>query len=241
MSGTLYLVSTPIGNADDITLRALRVLREADVVICEERRVGAALLAHYQIEKPLVPVNEHTEAEAVPALVTRLAQGETLALISDHGTPLVVDPGARLVNAALRAGLRVVPIPGASAVLAAVVASGLPARRFRFLGQLPPKTEARRRALRELQDLRETFVLLDAPYRLMPLLRALQGELGAGRQVAVACDLTLPDERIARGAVGEVIAAFESHPFKGEFVLVVAGLVVKNSLLRLAIRNQKSQ
>ncbi len=223
MSGTLYLVATPIGNPDDITLRALRILAEVDAVICEEYRIGSTLLSHYTIVKPLVELNEHTEAEQVPTLIERLTHGETLALISDHGTPLVADPGESLVQRALQAGVRVEPVPGASSVIAALVTSGLPAPRFRFLGQLPPKTEARRRALRALRNLREPFILLDAPYRLMPLLQAVRDELGSDRQIAVACELTMPGERIVRGSAGQVCAEFAAHPFKGEFVLVVDG------------------
>jgi 16S rRNA (cytidine1402-2'-O)-methyltransferase len=223
MSGILFLVSTPIGDADDITLRGLRILSEVDAVICEERRIGSRLLADYKINRPLVELNEHTEEGSVPLLIERLVRGESLALISDHGTPLVADPGASLVTSALQAGLRMVPVPGASAVMAALVASGLPAHRFRFLGQLPPKTELRRRALRELKNLPETLILLDAPYRLMPLLKDVQRELGHGRPVAVACDLTMPDERLLRGAVGVVIEALERQPFRGEFVLIIQG------------------
>ncbi len=223
MSGILYLVATPIGNPDDITLRALRILSSVDVVICEEYRVGSTLLSHYKIAKPLVEFNEHTESDQVPVLVDRLARGESLALISDHGTPLVADPGASLVQRALQGGLRVEPVPGASVIIAALVASGLPAPRFRFLGQLPPKTDARRRALRSLRDLPDTLVLLDAPYRLMPLLQSIKEELGAERPIAVACELTMPEERILHGTVGEVIKEFERQPFKGEFVLVIGG------------------
>ncbi len=223
MSGTLYLVSTPIGNPDDLTLRGRRILSEVDTVVCEEARVGSTLLSHYSLTKPLVELNEHTETEQAPGLIERLTHGENLALISDHGTPLVADPGASLIRNALDAGIRVVPIPGASAVLAALVASGLPAMRFRFLGQLPAKTELRRRALARLKNLPETLVLLEAPYRLMPLLKSLREEFGPGRRAAVACNLTMSDERIVRGTLAEVVAEFEQHPFKGEFVLIVAG------------------
>jgi 16S rRNA (cytidine1402-2'-O)-methyltransferase len=227
-SGVLYLVSTPIGNPDDLTSRARRILGEVDFVVCEERRIGSTLLAHYNIAKPLVELNEHTEPNAVPELVAQLLQGASFALISDHGTPVVADPGALLVNDAVRAGIRVVPIPGASAILAALVASGLPARRFRFLGHLPPNAELRRRALRELKETRETLVLLDAPYRLMPLLKSLLAEFGDARQVAVACNLTLPDERIVRGTIADVVEEFSREPFKGEFVVVVEGTKSKS-------------
>jgi 16S rRNA (cytidine1402-2'-O)-methyltransferase len=223
VSGILYLVSTPIGEPDDITLRALRVLSEVEVVICEERRMGSTLLSHFEIDKPLVELNEHTEEGVVPSLVERLTRGENLALISDHGTPVIADPGGLLVTCALQTDIRVVPIPGASAVIAALVVSGLPAQRFRFIGQLPQKAELRRRAMREIKNIRETFVVLDAPYRLLPMLKSIREELGDWRQIVVACNLTMPDEHVVRGTVGQVVEAFERAPFKGEFVGIVQG------------------
>jgi 16S rRNA (cytidine1402-2'-O)-methyltransferase len=229
IGGTLYVVSTPIGEPDDITLRALRVLSEAHTVICEERRVGSTLLSHFRIVKPLVELNEHTEKEIVHGLVEQLEKGDSLALISDHGTPVVADPGGELVIRALERRIRVVPVPGASAVIAALVTSGLPAQRFRFLGQLPPKAEARRRALRGIKDLPDTLVLMDAPYRLMPLLKSAQDELGEGRQMVVACNLTMPGERFVRGTARQVVEVFEREPFEGEFVCIVEG--AKNASL----------
>ncbi len=223
MSGTLYIISTPIGNPGDITLRALRVLGQVDAVICEEYRVGSTLLAHYRIEKPLVELNEHTHPDQVRAMVERLQAGESLGLISDHGTPLVSDPGASLVEQTNGAGIRIEPLPGASSPIAALVASGLPAYRFRYVGTLPAKTEQRRRALAELSDVTDTLVLIDAPYRLLALLGALQERMGRERQAAVACDLTTPEERIVRGSLGEIVREFTRRPFKGEFVVAVEG------------------
>jgi 16S rRNA (cytidine1402-2'-O)-methyltransferase len=223
MTGILYLVSTPIGEPQDITLRALRVLSEADAVICEERRIGSTLLSYFKISKPLVELNEHTEEELVAGLVERLAAGGKLALISDHGTPLVADPGGALVSRALEKGVRVVPVPGASSLISALVASGLPAHRFRFLGRLPPKTEMRRRALRNSLRMAETLIMIDAPYRLTPILKAAQEELGSKRQMVVACNLTMPDERFVRGTIEQVTEAFERQPFTGEFVCIVEG------------------
>ncbi len=223
MSGLLYVVATPIGNPEDITARALATLAQADAVVCEEYRVGSTLLSHYGIEKPLVEINEHNESDQVPILIDRMEGGEKLALISDHGTPLVADPGYGLVARAIRSGIRVVPVPGASSVVAALVASGLPAQRFRFLGQLPPKTETRRQALRSLKAVTDTMVMLDAPYRLLPLLKSIRDELGSDRMIAVACNLTLADEQIVRGAVGDVVQHFTDRPFKGEFVITVEG------------------
>ncbi len=224
MAGILYIVSTPIGNPLDLTLRGRRILGEVDAVICEEQRIGSTLLAHYELTKPLVELNEHSETEQVPLLIRRLELGENLALISDHGTPLVADPGGLLVQAALGAGIRIVPIPGASSIIAALVASGLPAVRFRFLGQLPAKTELRNRALAQYRNLRETWVLLEAPYRLLPVLRSIRQAVGPERRMAVACNLTMRDERIVRGTVSEVMDKFEQEPFKGEFVLVIEGM-----------------
>lgn len=219
----LYLVSTPIGNPDDITLRALNILRAANTVICEERREGARLLRHYQIENQLVELNEHTERASAPLLIERLKRGETLALISDHGTPLLADPGARLVQQAIAAGVPVSAAPGASSVLAALVVSGMALEHFRFVGLLPAKKELRRAALAQLKHERATWVVLDAPYRLTAILADLRGVVGADRRVAVACNLTTASEQIIRGTLRQVSEHFQTQPFKGEFVVVVNG------------------
>ncbi|MBI3740208.1 MAG: 16S rRNA (cytidine(1402)-2'-O)-methyltransferase [Chloroflexi bacterium] len=222
----LSIVSTPIGNPDDITLRALNILRAADAIICEERRAGARLLAQYEIEKELIELNEHTERELNPELLARLKSGAHLALISDHGTPLLADPGGRLVADALRENISVTAIPGASSLLAALVVSGLPLTRFRFVGLLSPKKETRRAELRELKTERDTWIVIDAPYRLSALLADLRDVIGDARRVCVACNLTMRDENIVRGSLAQTVAHFEKHPFKGEFVIIVAG---KNS------------
>ncbi len=219
----LYLLSTPIGNPEDITQRALRVLREANAIVCEEPREGARLLRRYQIENTLIDLNEHTEGARVPELLERLKRGEHLALISDHGTPLLADPGGRLVRAAIAARLPVTAVPGASSLLAALVVSGLPLERFRFVGLLPAKKAARRAALAQLRDERDTWVVFDVPYRLDALLADLREVLGAPRRIVVACALTTPAETIVRGTVREVVEYFRAHPFKGEFTIVVAG------------------
>lgn len=222
-SGTLYLVATPIGNYSDLTLRAQRILSECDAVICEEPRAGSTLLSHLNIQKPLYAWNEHSAPQESAVLLKRLGRGENLALISDHGTPLIQDPGADLVHAALEQGIRVEPVPGCSAILAALVAGGIAAPRFRFLGRLPQKTAARARALGALSEIREPMILIDAPYRLMTLLKALCEAFGETRRLVVACNLTLPDEEFVRTTLGEGLEHFTAHPFKGEFVLVVEG------------------
>ncbi|MBI5653957.1 MAG: 16S rRNA (cytidine(1402)-2'-O)-methyltransferase [Chloroflexi bacterium] len=218
----LSIVSTPIGNPDDITLRALRVLRDAHAVICEERRHGARLLKQYQIENEIVDLNEHTERERVPELIARLQRGQHLALISDHGTPLLADPGARLIERAIAAHIPITAVPGASSVLAALVVSGLPIENFRFVGMLSPKKETRRAELHRLKSERATWVLLDAPYRLNALLADLREVLGDARRVVVACELTTASEKILRGTLREIVNHFEKNPFKGEYVIVVA-------------------
>ena len=219
----LYIVSTPIGNPEDITLRALRVLREANAVICEERREGARLLSNFNIENTLVDLNEHNESDRIPEIITQLKNGETLALISDHGTPILADPGGRLVERVIALGIPVSAVPGTSALLAALVASGMSLERFRFVGFLPAKTHLRRSALVQLKDERDTWVVFDVPYRLDALLADLLNILGAQRHLVVACNLTMPKENFVRGTVAQVVEQFKKNPFKGEFVIVVAG------------------
>lgn len=221
--GILYVVATPIGNYADLTLRGLRVLSECDAVVCEERRAGSTLLHHFQINKPLYEWNEHSRPEDARALLELLAQGKNLALISDHGTPLIQDPGADLVNTAIRENIRIEPIPGASSILAALVASGIPAPHFRFIGRLPQKKDERARALDALSGHRETLILIDAPYRLNALLESLSKAFGVSRRAVVACSLTMPEETFVRGTLSEILEHFESRPFKGEFVIVVEG------------------
>jgi 16S rRNA (cytidine1402-2'-O)-methyltransferase len=223
MGGMLFLVSTPIGNPDDITVRALRVLRESSAIICEERRDGARLLSAYQIQKELVELNEHTEGDLIPALLDRLKSGDLLALISDHGTPLLADPGGRLVAAAVARNIPVTPIPGASALLAALVVSGLPMERFRFVGLLPAKKETRRLELARLRNEKETWVAFDTPYRLNALLADIRLTVESSRRMVVACDLTTPKEKVVRGTVRQVVEHFDKEKFKGEFVVVVEG------------------
>jgi 16S rRNA (cytidine1402-2'-O)-methyltransferase len=219
----LSIVSTPIGNPEDITLRALNVLRQASAVICEERRIGARLLSAYQIQKELVELNEHTERDFAPQILERLAHGESFALISDHGTPLLADPGGRLVQQAIARDISVVAIPGASALLTALVVSGLPMDDFRFVGLLSAKKESRQAELAKLKNESATWVAFDAPYRLNVLLADLRSAVDPSRRVVVACNLTMPSEEIVRGTIHEVSERFEKSPFKGEFVLIVEG------------------
>ena len=220
--GTLYVVATPIGNLEDVSLRALRVLREAALVAAEDTRRTRKLLSHHGIPARLVSVREHNERVRAPVLVRRLLGGESIALVSDAGTPGLSDPGAALVRTAADAGVRVVPIPGPSAVLAALVASGLPAEPATFLGFLPTRGAERRRALDALRNLPHTLVLFEAPHRLRETLGDLLEALG-DRRIAVARELTKVHEEVYRAALTEAVRHFSAHPPRGEFTLVIEG------------------
>lgn len=220
---SLFLVSTPIGNLSDMTRRALDVLRTADVVFAEDTRRTAVLLRHYDIEARLISAHEHNEAARARLVVELLTEGRNVAMVSDAGTPLLSDPGARVVRAALDAGFDVVPIPGPSALLAALVASGLPADRFTFYGFLPRKGGARQALLDEIARSRHTAVIYEAPQRLSALLADLAAAAGGGRRVAIARELTKMHEEIVRLPLAEAVEAFEEREVRGEIVVVLEG------------------
>jgi 16S rRNA (cytidine1402-2'-O)-methyltransferase len=223
MAGTLYLVATPIGNYEDITVRALRVLNEADLIVCEERREGERLLRHFTITKPVELLNEHNEAAATHTILQLLLRGKTVALVSDGGTPVFSDPGRLLVCRAAENDIRVIPVPGASSLMPALTVSGFSIDQFLFYGWLSPKKERRRSELRQLMQERRTIVLMDTPYRLVPLLRDLAETFGDVRKVCLAFNLTLPDEQIFRGTAAELFRRFAAKEVKGEFVIVIDG------------------
>ena len=218
----LYLVATPIGNLRDITVRALEVLAAADLIACEDTRVTRKLLDHYGIATPLTPYHEHNAAEARPKLIARLADGAAIALVSDAGTPLVSDPGYKLVREAQAAGASVTTLPGASAVLAALTLSGLPTDRFLFEGFLPAKAEARRARINELKRIPATLVLFETGPRVAAALADLAAELGP-RQAAICRELTKLYEEVRRGDLGTLAreTAHADEP-RGEIVIVVA-------------------
>ena len=224
MAGTLFLVATPIGNWEDITLRAIRVLKEVDLVIYEERKEGSRLLRHYGIEKPVESLNEHNEADATQVILERIQGGLSVALISDAGTPIFSDPGQVLVQKAIQFGIRIVPIPGASSLMPALIVSGFPIRNFLFQGFLSPKRDRRVAALQQLKGEARTVVLMDAPYRLVQLVRDIADVIGASRRLCVAFDLTLPTEQIFHGTGPELYNLFAKEGKKGEFVLMIEGL-----------------
>ncbi|TCS37868.1 16S rRNA (cytidine1402-2'-O)-methyltransferase [Paucimonas lemoignei] len=222
---TLYVVATPIGNVGDISLRALNVLTISDAVACEDTRNTSQLLARYGLSKPLLAAHEHNEREAAEKLITRLQQGERIALVSDAGTPAVSDPGARIVDAVRAAGLRVVPLPGASAALAALSACGLVNDRFHFIGFLPTKSKQREAMLESLRHETSTLVFYEAPHRIVETVAALAAIFEPTRQIVLARELTKLFEEIHRCPLAEAPAWLQADPHrqKGEFVLVVEG------------------
>jgi len=224
MPGTLYLVATPIGNWEDITFRAIRVLKEVDLVVYEERKEGSRLLRHYGIEKPVDSLNEHNEAAATHVIIEKLTRGKSVAVVSDAGTPAFADPGQLLVRKAIAAGIPVVPIPGASSLMPALIVSGFPVDEFVFQGFLSPKRSRRIAELQQLKREPRTIVLMDAPYRLVQLLRDIADVLGSARRICIAFDLTLPTERIFHGTAPELYQRFFKEERKGEFVLLLEGL-----------------
>lgn len=225
VAGVLYVVATPIGNLDDIGLRALRVLAEADVVAAEDTRHSRVLLARHGLDRPLTALHEHNEEQQAAKLVERLRGGASVALISDAGTPLLSDPGYRLVRLAAAAGIAVVAVPGPSAVTAALSVSGLPTDRFAFEGFLPPRQAARHKALQALRDEPRTLVFFESSHRIEECLADLEAVFGPGREAAVCRELTKQFETVLRGplqGLREQVAA-DPDQRRGEFVLVVAG------------------
>jgi 16S rRNA (cytidine1402-2'-O)-methyltransferase len=239
--GTLYVVSTPIGHLGDFTFRAVETLRSVAAVLAEDTRHSVHLLKRYEIATPLVPYHEHNEAKSTPALVARLLAGESLALISDAGTPLLSDPGHRLVRAAVEAGVTVSPVPGASALLAALVSSGLDVNRFTFFGFLPRKGAARRDTLGEVTNLHHAAVLYEAPSRVAGTLAEL-ADAGAGdRAAAVGRELTKQFEETRRGTVAELAAYYVDVPPRGEVVIVIAGAAPAESASEDALRARAAE
>jgi 16S rRNA (cytidine1402-2'-O)-methyltransferase len=218
----LYLVATPIGNLEDITLRAVRVLREVDLIACEDTRHTRRLLDHFGISKPTISYHEHNEQARAQELVARLLRGASIALVSDAGTPGISDPAYRVVTAAIESGITIVPVPGATAAVAGLIASGLPTDAFLFAGFLPSKKQARRARLTELQSERATLIFYEAPHRIRETLLDAQEVLG-NRQAALARELTKLHEQFLRGPLAEISTHFAQHEPRGEMVLVIAG------------------
>jgi 16S rRNA (cytidine1402-2'-O)-methyltransferase len=236
--GTLYVVSTPIGNMGDFSFRAVETLKQVSAVLAEDTRHTRHLLTRYAIETPLLAYHEHNEAKTTPILVTRLLDGESLALVSDAGTPLLSDPGARLVKAAADAGVTVVPVPGASALLAALVASGVDVDRFTFFGFLARKGRERRDSIDEIAALRHTAVVYEAPARVADTLAELARAGAGGRPAVVARELTKQFEELRRGTLAELAAYYHEAPPRGEVVIVIAGAPSRNAATEDELRTR---
>ncbi|MBS0012764.1 MAG: 16S rRNA (cytidine(1402)-2'-O)-methyltransferase [Desulfobacterales bacterium] len=240
-AGTLYVVATPIGNMGDITYRAVDVLHNADLIAAEDTRHTARLLAHYAIETPLISCHEHNESQRISLLLQKLESGGQLALVSDAGTPMVSDPGYRLVAAALEAGIKVVPIPGACAAVAALSVSGLAVDRFCFAGFLPKKKKQRQEMLTGLASAEETLIFYESPRRLEALLRDLQDHLG-DRTAVVAREITKRYEEFLRGTLSVLLdAVSRRESVKGEVTVLVSGFTEDNrdpAVLDRDLRNE---
>src|SRR5688572_32334305 len=220
--GTLYLVATPIGNLEDITLRALRTLKECDVVAAEDTRRTGHLLKHFGIARPLLSYFQFNEARRSEEIIKRLQRGEKVALVTDAGSPGISDPGERVVKAAIAAGLRVESVPGACALVAGLTASGLPTDEFHFIGFLPHKSGQRRNKLESLKTVPGTLVLYESPYRVEKLLAEL-AEVFPERQVVLARELTKKFEEFLRGTPSELLTTTKTRSLKGEFVVLISG------------------
>jgi 16S rRNA (cytidine1402-2'-O)-methyltransferase len=221
MKPKLYIVSTPIGNYEDITLRALRVLEESDFIICEEFKEARRLLSHFKIKKELISLNEHNEKEVASEVISLLKEGKSIALISDCGTPLFSDPGNYLVKLAIQNNIDILPVPGVSSLLTALVGSGFEFEKFYYYGWLSPKKDIRRKQLWDLRKIKDTIVLLDTPYRLKSLMEDVVKILGPDIPCVLAFELTKENEKFYRTNAGNILSIVEKENLKGEYVLII--------------------
>jgi 16S rRNA (cytidine1402-2'-O)-methyltransferase len=221
--GTLYVVATPIGNLEDITLRALRVLGSVDIIAAEDTRHTRKLLTHHGISRPLLSFHAHNEQRQVPRLLALLQEGHSMALVTDAGTPGIADPGYSLLQALVQHAIPVVPIPGPTAVMAALAIAGLPTDRFVFEGFLPPKGGRRRQRLEALREEPRTVVLYESPYRLVRLLQDIVTCLGPERRVVVTRELTKHFEEVQRGTASVLLDVFQARTVRGECTVLIAG------------------
>ncbi len=221
MPGKLYIVSTPIGNYEDITLRAARILKEVDFIICEEFKEARRLLSNLKINKELFSINEHNENENADEIILKLAEGKSAALISDCGTPLFSDPGHLLVQLAIQYRIEVIPIPGTSSLLAALVGSGIDFENFYYYGWLSPKKDIRKKQILDLKRRKEIIILMDTPYRLRTLLEDVAKLWSKNVPIVLAYELTKGKEKFYRGTCEEVLRSAVNQNLKGEFVLII--------------------
>jgi 16S rRNA (cytidine1402-2'-O)-methyltransferase len=245
-AGTLYVVGTPIGNLEDMSIRAVKVLQAVDLIAAEDTRHTGKLLHYFQITTPQISYHQHNSQQRIPELVQRLQQGAAIALVSDAGMPGISDPGYELVRDCIAAKIPVVPIPGASAAIAALSASGLPTNRFVFEGFLPAKGQDRHQRLQALSSEPRTMILYEAPHRLRQTLADLAATLGGDRNLAIARELTKRYETFWQGSLAAAIAVYETQDLKGEFTLVVAGakilpVSISESSLKAALQDLLNQ
>ena len=222
-SATLYIVGTPIGNLEDTTFRAIQTLQKVDLIAAEDTRHTSKLLQHFHIRTPQLSYHQHNEQSRIPELIEKLNQGKTIALVTDAGMPGISDPGYELVKACVEENISIVPIPGVTASITALCASGLPTNKFIFIGFLPTKIKLREEQLEKLSNLLETIVLYESPYRLLQTLEDLGKILGENRKIVLARELTKLHEEFWRGTVGEAVIHYQNNQPKGEFTLVIAG------------------
>jgi 16S rRNA (cytidine1402-2'-O)-methyltransferase len=226
--GKLYVVGTPIGNLEDITLRAIRILKEVDLIACEDTRRTQKLLNAYKIKTRTISYHEHNEMTRAPELIIAMEEGSSIALVTDAGMPVVSDPGFRLVHLAVRHTIPVIPVPGASAFVAALAASGMPVDKFRFLGFLPSKKGERRKALEQLKDAPKTLVFYESPHRLLEMLKDAREILGE-REVVIAREVTKVHEEFLRGTIGATLEHFKKVPTKGEITVLIGAHAVSDA------------
>ncbi len=221
MKGELYLTPVPIGNYDDITLRALKILGDVDIVVCEEYKMGKRLLSKYKIEKDILTLNEHNEDYVSDEIISILLNGKDVALISDAGSPVFSDPGFTLVSRCINNGIKIVPLPGANSLIPALIASGFNIKRFYYYGWLSPNKNRRKQELIKLKNFKELIVLMETPYRIKQVLNDCRDILGANKFATLAFKISMPEEKIIRGTLKELAAFAEKENLKGEFVLII--------------------
>ncbi|MBD2300170.1 16S rRNA (cytidine(1402)-2'-O)-methyltransferase [Nostoc sp. FACHB-87] len=229
--GTLYVVGTPIGNLEDITFRAVRILQTVDLIAAEDTRHTGKLLQHFQVKTPQISYHEHNRNSRIPEILEHLNHGKAIALVSDAGMPGISDPGYELIKACIDAGIKVVPIPGASAAITALSAAGLPTDKFAFEGFLPPKAQQRREYLETLQTESRTLIFYESPHRLTDTLQDLAAAFGDERQIVLARELTKLYEEFWRGTIADAIAHYQQREPQGEYTLLVAGTPATQPLL----------
>ena len=239
--GKLYLVGTPIGNLEDITLRAIRTLKEVDLIAAEDTRRTGKLLQHLQIDTPQISYHEHSHESRIEELLERIQQGASIALVTDAGMPSISDPGVQLVRAAIALGVTVIPIPGGTAVVSALAASGLPTDRFVFEGFLPQKEKDRLSRLESIRNETRTVVLYEAPHRIVKTLTELAKIMGEERAIVLARELTKIHEEFWRGNIGDAIALYRKRQPKGEYTIVLQGIAETNLIVTEAELKQELQ